>query len=69
MKSANILEYHQQLAKATIPGDLTYESMKMQLSRIFGDTADISADSSDTLFHIKTQVVNEASEYDAEQQF
>ena len=40
LKSANLSESHEQLARATISGDLTYDAMKKQLKRIFGDNID-----------------------------
>ena len=36
LKSANVSEQHEQLARATIKG-LTYDQMKEQLKKIFGD--------------------------------
>ena len=38
LKSANLSETHEQLAKATIP-ELTYDAMKTQLRKIFGDVS------------------------------
>ena len=36
LKAANLSEYHEQLAKATI-SDINYDVMKTQLKKIFGD--------------------------------
>ena len=46
LKSANLSEAHEQLAKATIPS-LTYEDMKMQLKKKFGDVTQNKFDASD----------------------
>ena len=40
LKSANISEHHQQLARATL-SKFDYESMKKQLNKIFGDSPDM----------------------------
>ena len=70
LKSANISESHQQLARATILGDLTYEKMKDQLTKILGDVAVSSAgDASDSLLDIKTEIVNEATLHEADEQW
>jgi hypothetical protein len=69
LKSANISENHQQLARATITGDLTYESMKKQLKRIFSDACshaeDVGSCGSD-MVNIKMESINEASCVDNE---
>ena len=39
LKSANLSEQHEQLARATI-AKFDYESMKGQLKKIFGDSAE-----------------------------
>ena len=44
LKSANLSESHEQLAKATIP-NLTYEDMKAQLKKIFGDVSQSASNS------------------------
>ena len=36
LRSANISQHHEQLARATI-SDLNYQNMKLQLKKIFGD--------------------------------
>ena len=55
LKSANLSEQHEQLAKATVSG-LRYDLMKDQLKRIFGDLSTIPTTSfSDST---KTENVN-----------
>ena len=57
LKSANLSEHNEQLAKATIT-ELTYDKMKMQLKKIFGATA-----SPDNLAdEIKVESVNSVEE-------
>ena len=46
LKSANLSENHEQLAKATIP-QLSYDAMKTQLKKIFGDASEKKQDSND----------------------
>ena len=60
LKSANLSESHEQLAKATI-SDLTYECMKTQLKKIFGD---VTAEGIDASFssNIKVEPVYEVSD-------
>ena len=67
LKAANISESHQQLARATIIGDLTYEAMKNQLKRIFGDDSINLTDVDNYNIEIKTESVNEATAYDFDQ--
>ena len=63
LKSANLSENHEQLARATIT-DLTYETMKTQLKKIFGDSSRDHLPSSD-LTNIKVEPVFEASAEDS----
>ena len=57
LKSANLPEQHEQLAKATV-SDLKYDLMKDQLKRILGDSSAIpTAGFSDT---VKTENVTQA---------
>ena len=57
LKSANLSDAHEQLAKATITS-LTYDSMKNQLKKIFGDSSTVSSDSlNDFPCNIKTEPV------------
>ena len=64
LKSANLSQAHEQLARATITGDLSYEAMKKQLKRIFGDNVDgdLAADT----HNIKIENVNAASAEDCD---
>ena len=57
LKSANISNEHQQLARATM-GDLKYDNMKSQLNKIFGDQATTSSSSD---FQVKIENINEAT--------
>ena len=60
LKSANISNEHQQLARATM-GDLKYENIKSQLNKIFGDQATASTSSD---FQVKVETINEATAYE-----
>ena len=57
LKSADLSEYHQQLAKATI-SKLDYETMKSQLKKIFGDSVACSIEDSGSSFSNNVKVEN-----------
>ena len=62
LKSANISEHHQELARATVP-KLTYDAMKSQLKKIFGDAG--KADLEDNV-NVKVESTYESHlQYDA----
>lgn len=62
LKSANLSAREQQLTRATIQ-DLTYDSMKLQLMKIFGDHT--SRDASQSC-DIKVESINEVTTFDEE---
>ena len=62
LRSANISEHHQQLARATI-GELKYDAMKSQLMKIFGDQ---SSDMTSHETSIKVESINEATNFECE---
>ena len=55
LKSANLSEQHQQLARAAIT-ELTYDTVKTQLKKIFGDNPDFDPNCS-----VKVETVNECT--------
>ena len=56
LKSANLSEQHEQLARATI-SDLTYEQMKLQLKKIFGDSSMCQRSNSEGFSNVKIVLV------------
>ena len=68
LKSANISESQQQLARATIVGDLTYDAMKLKLTRIFDESVNSPGFDSETVA-IKSESNNEAAAYESDEIF
>ena len=60
LKSANLHEHHEQLARATV-GALTYDNMKLQLKRIFGESL-IHQRSSMKCLHLQALVASKLSQ-------
>ena len=60
LKSANLSEHHEQLTRATIT-ELSYESMKLQLKKIFGDSSEMNKTSSTSSSQVKVEPIMEAS--------
>ena len=65
LKSANLNEQQEQLAKATI-STLTYESMKTQLKKIFGDDLEVSMGNNSSDVHVNIEPILETSHIDEE---
>ena len=64
LKSANISNSHQQLIRATIDGDLTYDKMKCQLNRVFSDVSLSSPVEDADTSNVKVESICEATVYD-----
>ena len=61
LNSANVSETQKQLVRATIAGDLTYDAMKLKLSRVFEDASVSSDYQAEGIVNIKTEIINETT--------
>ena len=62
LKSANLSETHEQLARVTIK-ELKYDEMQLQLKKIFGDNGNSNFESQ---MNIKMQLINQTKHQDEE---
>ena len=70
LNSASISEGQKQLVRATIVGDLTYDAMKLKLSRVFEDSTVSFEDTSDaaSVINVKSEIINEATAWDSSEE-
>ena len=64
LKSANISNSHQQLIRATIDRDLTYDKMQCQLNRVFSDVSLSSPMEDPDTSNVEVESISEATAYD-----
>ena len=64
LNSAKFSESQKQLVRATISGNLTYDTMKLKLGRVFEDASGSVESMSEGMVNIKSEIVHEASAYE-----